>query len=180
MVCLFLQLGGCFAYAYVVGGITAIIIGLNPHTHDFKVVMDELNFMMADTALPARLRKEVRNYWVNSQHVQRIRSYETVLSRLSPALHGKCSMHLNRAWINKVWYFAKAADHFIIAISTSLNYFMFVPGEIVNMRFTLCVIRNQGMAGCVKERTPPPRCCCCFYCCCAYSTPPPPRDDYGS
>lgn len=58
----------------------------------FRRTMDELNAMMSQYQFPSNDRRRLREYFHQSQHLNRAAAYQRLTSRMSPKLQGEVAV----------------------------------------------------------------------------------------
>ena len=76
-------------YAYLVGAISTIINTSNQATHDFQVLMDNLNRWLTEYNCDTPLRQKLRHFFNLSQPLLKDKYYDDVLAKMSPGLRGE-------------------------------------------------------------------------------------------
>ena len=79
-------------WAYVISSGCGIIATLNPNGVHYRHMMDELNYFARDKRLPSEMTIKLREFFSQTQHVQRESRYDLLLDSLSsrllsPSLH---------------------------------------------------------------------------------------------
>ncbi len=141
-----------FANSVTWGGVIAtfceVMATMNPAVTDFRITMDNLNRYMRASALPAKLRQRLRDYFHRTQHLQRTASYRSVLLRMSPTLQGELLWYTNESWLARIpWLSASADPGFIVQLVLTLKPMVFAPSEVCTSSMLYIVHRGMAIYG---------------------------------
>jgi hypothetical protein len=130
--CIFL---GSLTWAGVVGTICAVLTTSDPATLEFKTDMDSLNYFLTDMNMPEQLRVRAREYLRNKRDLYKKRSYNELLTILSPELKTEVVFKMSGDLLSKVWYLAdleKANERAcLVELSMQLARCVYAPREKV-------------------------------------------------
>ena len=139
-----LTLLGSLVWANVVATLCGVI---NLQFNDviaFRRTLDDLNMMMAQYNFPAEERRKLREYFHQSQHLNRAASYQRLTSRMSPKLQGEVAMMCNGALLQLVGCFALLEDDFVARVANTMRACVFPPMEQVTPGYFYLV--HSGIA----------------------------------
>merc|ERR1719159_2155634 len=86
LVCILCMLIGGVLWASIIGSLCGVVANMDPQLTEFRQTYDSMNLMMEDQKLPNSLRLRVREYLCESMHLNRVKSYEGLQSRMSPCI----------------------------------------------------------------------------------------------
>merc|ERR1711871_499166 len=118
------------------------------HGTIFKQTMDSLNFFMKDKDLPNPLRIQLREYFNQTKHLMRAKTYGVLMDGMSMELRGKVAYELADQDLVHVWYLREefgCCRNFLTAISLSMNVSLFASKELVSSDCLRIIVR--GLAG---------------------------------
>jgi len=156
IVCVLILFISGLVWACVIGEVTSIVGNLDKQEQEFRSLMDNLNRMMKDRALPTPVRKRLRTFFLSARQAQRAEQQEQLLRRLSPVLQGEVALMSNWNWVSKVSFIynlvpeARAADvtrapHFVVDFALALGSAVFAQSEVFGEPRVLYILR-QGLA----------------------------------
>eukprot|EP00937_MAST-01D_sp_MAST-1D-sp2_P002484 g2484.t1 len=126
---------GASMYAYMVGAICGIVASMDPLTTEFKQTMDSLNAYMHETKLPPDMRLDLRAFFHHCKHLNRVKSYQSLLEHMSPQLRGMVTKFVHGPAISKVYFFnvddAEERNRFITQLSMRMSTAAYAPQETV-------------------------------------------------
>merc|ERR1719399_1690427 len=114
VVCIIIIVTSGVSWSYVLGQVCGIIGNMGKHEHDFRNLMDDLNFMIVDRGLPAEMCRRIRGFFLSTKGAQRHSQQQELLQLMSPALQGEVAMEINSRWLKKVGFlrdFVETAEH---------------------------------------------------------------------
>jgi len=156
IVCILILFISGLVWACVIGEVASIFGNLHAHEQEFRTLMDNLNRMMKDRALPWPVRKRLRKFFLSARRAQRAEQQEQILRRMSPVLQGEVALMSNWHWVKKVSFInilvpevgssdVTRAPHFVVDIALSLGSAVFAQSEVFGEPRVLCILR-QGLA----------------------------------
>jgi len=148
VMCVFLMLVGALIWAFIIGQACSVLANLDLHDARFKQTLDDLNYMLADRGIKNELRHRLRAFFFETKEIERLKTYKTLISYLSPALQGEVARELNEVWVKKVWYLDKPdiSEKMIVACAQRIDMTIFAQGETFGERRTLYIL-NRGLVG---------------------------------
>eukprot|EP00401_Gymnodinium_catenatum_P064314 CAMPEP_0117475068 /NCGR_PEP_ID=MMETSP0784-20121206/9605_1 /TAXON_ID=39447 /ORGANISM="" /LENGTH=674 /DNA_ID=CAMNT_0005269305 /DNA_START=56 /DNA_END=2080 /DNA_ORIENTATION=+ len=141
------------SWAMVLGQVCGIVGNMDSGEQDFRSMMDEVNRMMEDRALPMELRQSIRGFFLSSRATERQARYKALLSQLSPGLRGLVNMQMQKSWIVKVGFLGDfvlgsamtlEAPLFIGDLAQRLQIAKYSQGEAFGVLQTLYIL-NRGL-----------------------------------
>lgn len=149
-------------WAYILGEVCGIVADMNAEAQSFRRRMDNLNYMMRERAVPMRMRKRLRSFFLASRKHSSMMSQRDLLRNMSPTLQGEISLVLSSEWLSKVSFiraFITEADlimrqggnaeHYrtcIADIARFMDTMAFAQGELFVTGDTLYVL-YRGLIG---------------------------------
>jgi len=118
-------------WAYIIGSFCGVLSHMDPYRIEFEQNMDALNFMMKDKELPNEVQYQLRDFFRESQHLQRMKKYKDINSDLSSSLQGKVALHSTAKWIDKVWFFQSCSKSFLVELAQTLTPELFAVREVL-------------------------------------------------
>eukprot|EP00930_Biecheleria_cincta_P023788 TRINITY_DN17114_c0_g1_i2.p1 TRINITY_DN17114_c0_g1~~TRINITY_DN17114_c0_g1_i2.p1 ORF type:complete len:654 (+),score=76.26 TRINITY_DN17114_c0_g1_i2:135-2096(+) len=150
--CIFLMFGSSFLWARVLSDTMSAIANGDTHKLQFRQTLDDLNYMMADQKLPNGMRRRLRAFFFQTQDLQRVQSFQSVIQQMSPALQGELALTVNEVWVRKVWYldtnFDKLPVEFVVGVAGALRIAVFAQQEFFGEPWTLYIL-HRGL--CVRS-----------------------------
>merc|ERR1719487_1303448 len=93
-----------FMWAYVLGQVCSLVANMDVYDQRFRQNMDHLNHMMEDRGLPKRMRRRIRDFFVQTKDAQRIAGHESLMKMMSPSIMGEVAVAVNEVWISKIHF----------------------------------------------------------------------------
>jgi len=101
----FMEYAAGIIWAYVIGQVCSIIYRMESIENEFRNVMDDLNYMMEDRALPTVLRRRLRSFFLAAKQARRHEGQKALLKKMSPALQGEVAFCSNEKWLAELTFF---------------------------------------------------------------------------
>ena len=139
-----LMLMGSLVWANVVATLCGVINLSFNELIAFRRNMDELNMMMGEYEFPNEVRRRLREFFHQSQHLNKAASYQRLTSRMSPKLQGEVAMMCNGSLLRRVGCFSLLPEEFVARVANTLRAYVFVPLEQVTPNFFYLV--HSGIA----------------------------------
>eukprot|EP00746_Dinoflagellata_sp_MGD_P079642 gnl/MRDRNA2_/MRDRNA2_31871_c0_seq1.p1 gnl/MRDRNA2_/MRDRNA2_31871_c0~~gnl/MRDRNA2_/MRDRNA2_31871_c0_seq1.p1 ORF type:complete len:844 (+),score=121.51 gnl/MRDRNA2_/MRDRNA2_31871_c0_seq1:124-2655(+) len=124
------MLMGAITWAFIIGSACGVLSNLDPYKVQFESTMDSLNYMLEDQEFPYELRYRLREYFAQSQHMQRLQQYQKLKGQMSNTLKGEVALHTTQRWLRRVWYFSNCRRVFIIEVAQSLKPWLYATREV--------------------------------------------------
>jgi hypothetical protein len=124
------MLMGAITWAFIIGSACGVLSNLDPYKVQFESTMDSLNYMLEDQEFPMDLRYRLREYFAQSQHMQRLQQYQKLKGQMSNTLKGEVALHTTQRWLRRVWYFSNCRRVFIIEVAQSLKPWLYATREV--------------------------------------------------
>merc|ERR1719191_2512416 len=124
------MLMGAITWAFIIGSACGVLSNLDPYKVQFEKTMDSLNYMLEDQEFPYELRYRLREYFAQSQHMQRLQQYQKLKGQMSNTLKGEVALHTTQRWLGRVWYFSNCRRVFIIEVAQSLKPWLYATREV--------------------------------------------------
>jgi len=122
------MLVGAFEYGYIVGAVSNIIATRNEKINKFQMVMRDLNGFLTEHRFPQHLRVRLREYFKYSLQGSDAAAHIKLLSRMSPALRGECTISMNK-WMRNLEFFKFCPEPLVITLSMQVTEQMYPPQE---------------------------------------------------
>jgi len=145
--CTFLMLFGGMIWGSVIATFCGVIANLDPAGVEFRKTMDDLNRFMALQGLPNDMRRQLREYFHQTRHLQIARANRLLIENMSPMLQGMVVWKVNERWLRHVWFLAKAEDAFMVELSLALSAAVFAPAELCPQGYMYIVHRGIALYG---------------------------------
>ena len=110
--------------------IVSVVSGADPDKTEFHNTMDNLNGFMKSESLPGEMRKQLREYFHQTKHLQVARANKVLIENMSPMLQGQVVWKINERWLKHVWFLRAAEDKFMVQLSLELEAAVFAPAEL--------------------------------------------------
>jgi len=145
--CAFLMLFGGMIWGMVIATFCGVIANLDPAGTEFRQTMDNLNRFMQAQGLPIKMRRELREYFHQTRHLQIARANKLLIENMSPMLQGMVVWKVNEKWLKHVWFLRKAEDTFMVQLSLQLTAAVFAPAELCPNGYMYIVHRGIALYG---------------------------------
>ena len=139
-----LMFSSCVAWAHLIGVFSGVVSTFNPERNAFREKMDSLNRFILRENFPKSLSLKMREYFHQSQHLNKAASYQRLTSRMSPKLQGEVAMMCNGSLLRRVGCFSLLPEEFVARVANTLRAYVFVPLEQVTPNFFYLV--HSGIA----------------------------------
>jgi len=116
-------------WGMVLGTFCGVVASLNPNGRDFRQRMDALNAFMGYQDIPEEMQLRLREYFVQSKHLQIAQSHNNLLELMSPMLQGEVVWQISERWLRHVWFLKDAEDGFMVQLALNLQAAVFAPHE---------------------------------------------------
>lgn len=138
-------------WALVTAKFVDIVTNTDPDQHEFKQNLDDLNAFMDlhhvssqnVNGLPS-LRRRLREYLLQTEHMRRMSARTRVQSLLSPELQAEVALDINSHWFKRITFFRHADHGFLVRVSLSLSARVFPPSELIAP--TCIYVMSAGIA----------------------------------
>lgn len=142
-------LGG-FCWTRVISKSTAIATSMDYHNIHYHQTMDDLNHIAADLGLNAHLKKRLRAYFMNTKNSSIKATWKSLMERMSPSLRNEVAYQVNKAWLRKVPYLAKASRLLMRDVTMNLSALLVAQQETFGENFALYIL-NKGICSWSKH-----------------------------
>lgn len=131
LVCSLIMLGSGMMWGYLVGVFCTLAVA-SPSVQAFRDELSQLNAFMAKYHLEPEMRYRLREFFHETVHLRSSEAQTSLLSKLSPSMHGEVSLLVNHRWVSKVWYL-RYTQHMelLIDIANKLTAQVIAPQEFV-------------------------------------------------
>lgn len=146
-----LMMVGGFIWTQVISRSTAICTSLNQHNIAYQQAMDDLNMLSARFHLPHELRLRLRKYFLRVKDHSEVKTWQSLVTRMSPQLRRDASREVNLHWLRRVKFLVKADPVLITDISQALNLSMYAEQEHFGELHHLYIL-VQGSGTLSRER----------------------------
>jgi hypothetical protein len=93
------MIAGALMWAYIIGGVCAIVQSFNQSDIVFKETMDKLNQFLLEKRMPTDMRARIREYFVQRRVMLRDIEYAELMTSMSPTLRGEVARYVNRVCV---------------------------------------------------------------------------------
>ena len=143
-----MMLCGGLMWAWIIGAVTQAVTTLDVKKIQYNQIYDQINWMLLDLGVDARLCRDSREFLLNSVEIQRRLEYSRLIQHLSPDLRCKVCENVFSHKLNVVPYFRHTSQLLRLGIFERLTHLLFAPDEVILRRKTLMIIENHGYIGC--------------------------------
>jgi len=140
--CMLLLLGG-FTWTRVISKTTAMFTSLDRHNIFYHQTMDDLNDIVASLGIANRMVLKLRIFFMSGRDVSVKKTWQDILSRMSPTLRNEVLWHLNKNWVKKVPYLQGCSYGMITTVAANLNSEVYAHKEYFGEDFHLYIV-SQG------------------------------------
>jgi len=99
---------------------------------------------MSREGVPEEMRRRLREYFHQTQHLRLAQRQRRLIEYMSPALQCEVAWVVNHAWLQRVWFLADSPADFLVQLALRLTPQVFAPGELAPQGFLYIV--NRGLA----------------------------------
>ena len=124
-----LMLSGAMIWGQVIGTFCGVIAAFNPELTAFHRTMDELNRFMRREDLPDEMRRRLREYFHQSNHLRMAEQMRRLLSSMPPSLKAEVAFEVNQQWLERIWFLRSAPPEFMLQLSMQFHAIVFTPGD---------------------------------------------------
>jgi len=134
---------GAMTWGLVIATFCGVIATLYPDRIAFMQTLDDLNRFLAKNDIPDQTRRDLREYFLQTRHLQLAESQRHLLSKMSPKLQSDVAVFTSR-WMFDVWFFKEVEFECLVQVALRVHAFVFTPGELAPTGY-LYVVR-RGLA----------------------------------
>lgn len=143
-VCAALMLIGSMLWAQVLATFVSLLSTMNMEVVEFRQMMDSLNSFMSRHEMPHEMRRRLREYFHQTQHLRIAARQKELIDYMSPSLQSEVAWTCNKQWLQRIWFLREAPVKFLVSLAKSLSAFVFAPGELAPLGYMYII--NRGLA----------------------------------
>ena len=143
-ICTFLMLLGSMLWAQVLATFVSLLSTMNIEVVEFRQMMDSLNSFMSRHRMPHEMRRRLREYFHQTQHLRIAARQKELIDFMSPSLQSEVAWTCNKQWLQRIWFLNEAPVKFLVSLAKSLTAFVFAPGELAPLGYMYII--NRGLA----------------------------------
>ena len=142
-----LVLLGAFTWTYVLALFCDMATNANPALTDFRQRLDGLNQFISINSLPGPTAMRIRAYLHQQKSVALQAECSRSLPMLSMPLQVEIVMHVNRYWLNSIWFIKGLEAPVKVLIAREMKLRVLAPGESAATRRLYVIQRGTIVFG---------------------------------
>lgn len=125
------MLCGALVWAYIIGGVTAVVSSFNVEDLEFSEQMDQLNQYMDSKHMDLKLRNRLRKFFRHRRSLEQEENHMALLEKMSPTLRGEVARSVSKEWLQRVPWLKNGTQGFIASVAIALKTELYAPQEAI-------------------------------------------------